>query len=333
MKIEMGESICFSWLKHTKGCQIVQQNWKVPSLDTGFLNEKEVKAIFNEYKNKYKEDLNKLKLFGNNNYLQLIKQGEVDVLGLDIYNDENTNNNRISYHALDVAFHENGLNYGSKEETTARVLKKYIRTAMSLIALFDTQYAYIYFASPKISSPILDKLQPCINNLNDTFNKVCNSYNKERYFKFELICNDDFMNRIMKNIYEQSVKYTDTNELFMRSVQLINASSEHPLSIEGVNLHEKKIGKIVTENMFEVIKKLPKSEIENLCNAEYCKKVFDINFIILKPYKDDIDRLDELGRTRYYVDTVSNENVEYLVCNQWYEKSKDKLLKWINKFM
>jgi hypothetical protein len=29
MKIEMGESLILSWLKHVKRCQIVQTNWKV----------------------------------------------------------------------------------------------------------------------------------------------------------------------------------------------------------------------------------------------------------------------------------------------------------------
>jgi hypothetical protein len=28
MKIEMGESLILSWLKHVKNCQIVQINWK-----------------------------------------------------------------------------------------------------------------------------------------------------------------------------------------------------------------------------------------------------------------------------------------------------------------
>lgn len=28
MKIEIGESLVYSWLKHIKECQIVQTNWK-----------------------------------------------------------------------------------------------------------------------------------------------------------------------------------------------------------------------------------------------------------------------------------------------------------------
>jgi hypothetical protein len=34
MKIEIGESLMYSWLKHIQKCQIVQTNWKVsPSWD------------------------------------------------------------------------------------------------------------------------------------------------------------------------------------------------------------------------------------------------------------------------------------------------------------
>lgn len=31
MKIEVGESLLLSWLKHIKKCQIVQTNWKASS--------------------------------------------------------------------------------------------------------------------------------------------------------------------------------------------------------------------------------------------------------------------------------------------------------------
>ena len=39
MKIEMGESLIYSWLRHEKHCQLTQKNWKasayrtVPSYD------------------------------------------------------------------------------------------------------------------------------------------------------------------------------------------------------------------------------------------------------------------------------------------------------------
>ena len=46
---------------------------------------------------------------------QTIKQAEIDVLGID-------QSNRI--YAFEVAFHENGLQYGGKIETRNRIFKK-----------------------------------------------------------------------------------------------------------------------------------------------------------------------------------------------------------------
>ena len=41
MKIEIGESLIYSWLRHAKGCQIVQTNWK-PSIKSWELQNEEM---------------------------------------------------------------------------------------------------------------------------------------------------------------------------------------------------------------------------------------------------------------------------------------------------
>lgn len=56
-------------------------------------------------------------IYKNNSLSQLLIQAEVDVLGISF--DEEGNH----IYAIDVAFHEAGLNYGSKEETITRVIK------------------------------------------------------------------------------------------------------------------------------------------------------------------------------------------------------------------
>jgi hypothetical protein len=325
MKIEIGESICFSWLKHVKGCQVVQLNWKAPVFDTGISNEATVKQIFNFYKNKYRTEIDLNQLFGNNTYSQLIKQGEVDALGLDISKDS------IYYNAIDVAFHENGLNYGSKKETVARILKKYIRTAMTLISTFDCQNADIYFISPKISQPILNLLEPLVTDLNDSF--IEKQFGN---FRFRLISGDSFEEKIMMNIYSLSSKVSDGNELFLRSVQLINSCRNHNLSYDKMDFDEKKVGKIVREDMFSILssKNVPISEIENLCNSDYCKQTFGTSdgVSVLKRFNDENDRFDEKGIARFYADMIEISDTEYLVNNQWYDKNKDKLIKWMMKY-
>ena len=45
-----------------------------------------------------------------------IEMGECDVLGISFGREEN------KFYAVDVAFHEAGLNYGSKDETVMKVI-------------------------------------------------------------------------------------------------------------------------------------------------------------------------------------------------------------------
>ena len=112
MKIEMGESLVLSWLRHAKNCQSVQMNWKPSTTSWELQNEELVEQLMlradSYYNNKYD-----WKLFKNNrSYSQLIKQGEIDVLGLEVKNGAVEN-----IYGIDIAFHENGLNYGTTEET------------------------------------------------------------------------------------------------------------------------------------------------------------------------------------------------------------------------
>jgi len=100
-------------LKHVEGCRIVQTNWKIS-------NQWKITEYDEEQSVKLKK-INKSPLFNgifkNNSFEQLIKQAEIDVIGI------NTAENSIF--GIDVAFHTAGLNYGSKEEVLLIILKKY----------------------------------------------------------------------------------------------------------------------------------------------------------------------------------------------------------------
>lgn len=117
MKIEIGESLLLSWLRHVKNCQLVQTNWK-PSISSWDLyNEIEIDELMafcdRHYKEKFDVDLFK----SNASFMQLIRQVEVDVMGISL----NSDNSRELY-GIDVAFHEDGLNYGDKSKTVTNVL-------------------------------------------------------------------------------------------------------------------------------------------------------------------------------------------------------------------
>jgi len=56
MKIEIGESLFYSWLRHVKECQVVQLNWK-SSLSWPLQNEDKLKDLMKitdtHYQSKY----------------------------------------------------------------------------------------------------------------------------------------------------------------------------------------------------------------------------------------------------------------------------------------
>ena len=90
MKIEIGESLVRSWLRHVEHCEFAELNWK-PSPTWKAQPDEEVAQLFNRAKEYNPE------AFGQNKLSQFLKQAEVDVLGLS------TSNNRL--HLVDIAFH------------------------------------------------------------------------------------------------------------------------------------------------------------------------------------------------------------------------------------
>ena len=96
-------------------------------------------------------------VYKNNSFSQLLIRPEVDNLGIFI------SCSGTEIYAIDVAFHESGLNYGDRKETVVRGIKKFIRTVLCLIGLFGIKKREIIFASPKIHPKF-----PCLIHLYKT---------------------------------------------------------------------------------------------------------------------------------------------------------------------
>jgi len=203
MKVEVAESLIFSWLKHIKGCKITQLNWK-SSDNWELFNETEVLDYVVKAENRFPNILKKSKP------VQFLSQAEIDVLGIEIKNNENY------YYAIDVAFHENGLCYGSIDVCVDKVTQKMIRSAMILFHHFNTKKGEIIFASPKIS-PKLDKI------MKERFQEISEFMRGLGFgFNFTLLSNNSFNEEIISKILAESSKIKDTSELFIRAFQLHN---------------------------------------------------------------------------------------------------------------
>lgn len=321
MKIEMGESLFYSWLRHVKECQLVQTNWKV-SAQWELHHEEKLQNLLKTVEEHFQEKY-AYKIFKKNSSMsQIIQQGECDVLGIAVSNEEN------KFYAVDVAFHEAGLNYGSKEETVMKVLAKSVRTAICLYGYMNTRTAELIFASPKINPAIMEKLLPCISDLNNMFQ--LQGYE----FSVRVIANNAFNELVLQPILLVSRGIADTSELFIRSYQMYRMFSDDEANNRngaekyvgtGLNLSENavsqreiygelKIGKLVQMVLKPLI--ISKATEQELClmqDAEYSKKTFGIQYPLL------LKTSEPIAERHYYKDIISIHGENYRLCCEWFE--------------
>lgn len=337
MKIEMGESLFYSWLRHVKECQIVQTNWKVSSqwqLSDADTLENLMKVVDKHYSDKCGYTIFKQ----NTSLSQLLQQGECDVLGISIHL------NSTTYYAVDVAFHEAGLNYGNREATVMKVLEKCARTAFCLHGYLSTKEAEIIFASPKINTAVLSDLISCIEDMNTLF------ADNEYRFTFRIIANEEYNDLVLKPILLLSDDVADTSELFLRSYQMYKMFSDmkstmkmtrttaltakaDPVEYDYTDAdvyQELKIGQLAQKVLGGMLCDgcVSDEEIAAMQTAEYSKQQFDLQYPLL------VKANTEYERVRYYTKPLTINGQTYYMCSQWFEKNganndRPYLLKWI----
>ena len=329
VKIEMGESLFYSWLRHVKECQIVQTNWKVSS-QWSVQHVDELEALMSTAADHFSKKYG-YKIFKQNSSLsQIIQQGEYDAVGVAVQGGINR------MYAVDVAFHGAGLNYGTREETVMKVIAKSIRTAMCLYGYMESTDAEIIFASPKINPSILNDLAPCIEDVNAIFKK------QGLNFSMRVIANDDFNDAVLQPILLVSEGIADTSELFVRSYQMFTmfadgkATRSQPnkqrdtVGYQSTDVYkELKVGKLAQVVFRKMLEEGAASDDEVLAmqQAEYSKQVFDLNYPLLAKLGTEYDAV------RYYVKPLTIRGVEYLMCSQWFETAANNdrpyLVRWI----
>ena len=154
-----------------------------------------------------------LEVFKGSGFRQFIRQAEIDVLGLCF---DESGSTAI---AVDSAFHEAGVNYGDRQETVGRILKKLIRTAFALEAYFDLHQADIVFATPKMHTDVQNNLENCWPALQSIL-ADCNTLSAGRA-NLRIVANGDFAEQIMQAVLDRMDQVADTSELFLRAQQLV----------------------------------------------------------------------------------------------------------------
>lgn len=321
MKLEMGESLCYSYLRHVKQCWLVQTNWKPSDHWTTRKSDAELEAMFLDMKRKFDADGNVFKQ--TNNAAQLIKQGEIDVVGIDLQGD---------VHALDVAFHENGLNYTGGAADI--VLKKLLRAYMLLHAYAPFgqtgQKFHIYFVSPKVNPSVQTPLDAIFARLQSEYPQA----------EWRLITNRAFAD-LMRDTLEKSAAVADTSELFVRAAKLLNLADTTSAVNENTRNRTKITANapagfqpIVRALMTTLLEEYPTllddATIRKLMDPAYCKDVLGINIsnhaLLRKVERGALIN----GYARYW--TTKEYAGRFYVCSEWWKDHHRANAESLHKF-
>jgi hypothetical protein len=331
MKIEIGESLIFSWLRHVKGCPIVQANWK-PSPTWPIRRESGLAGDFERMREIAGQRLG-FEIFKRSSFQQFIRQAEVDVLGLRF-------NEATVAVAVDSAFHEAGVNYGDLCETVGRILKKMIRTAFAL----DLHQADIVFATPKMHDAVQEALQGCWPDLQSVL-ADCGSLSANR-LQLRIVTNGDFVEEIIQPVLDRMDQVADTSELFLRAQQLVRFCEVTPrrrqprqrsASTRPPSEDEIKIGQHVRETLVRLAnaRKLTPKVVAALGDRSRCKATFGLNHPFLQKVMPDnplpAQGIDENGYSRYWRDPLDIDGTRFLVCSQWFAWQRPAFDRWVQE--
>jgi hypothetical protein len=334
VKVEAGESLILSWLRHVKGCQIVQLNWK-PSVDRWKIHDATISGVIAEEMRQHFLTHHNLSIFAQGDSFQLIRQGEIDVLGL-----HRTGQGDLNLYGIDSANHTAGLRYSSdRNKNVCCVLKKLVRSAISVHGFFPGIPGEIIFAAPKVdrqSRQMFDSMTPEINEILSRHDLPLTT---------RVICNQEYATDIIEPVLNCMDEIKDTSELFLRSVQLANFANRARPAVRGRAQRDQveedpsrlKIGLHVQETVKRMINKeqIPVDEIERLQRKDYSATTFGLSYPFFgtrDPYASvDAKQNYETNKSRYYVKPYVIGDRSLYLCNYWFDPQRGRFDTWADK--
>lgn len=313
MTHEMGESLMYSWLRHVKGCQIAQTNWKVsPTWDMKY---------FMEAQDLYSRFLEEARTQGlvedecKISFKQSLYQTEIDVIGL---NKTSLNHNGKIY-AAEVAYHSDELHYNKngKNNSTGKVISKLIKNAVAVYAIWGNIEAEILFVTPDSN-----RLNQSIQNDITKLNNLAKTYGLK--FQFRFVADDDFYLRIIHPVYIMSQGVNDSSEMFLRAQKL--------LGISGVLSVKNNLKNPDSFDEFGAVGEIANKALRAvLSNKDINKKIITglqplISSSTLTPL---VNTVPHGLSNRYYKTPIMAKNGDFYLCNNWFVNKKTDLIDYI----
>lgn len=321
---DIGESLIASWLRHVMKCQIVQTNWTV-DMDVKNDITTVLKEAQKDFENGIGGKMKRYNIFHDKSIDYVIKQAECDAVGIKFINKD-----KINYYGVDIAFHSNGLGYGNSEKNVTKIIEKSLRTALcfyNVLQIPSNASVSIIFATPKMSEEEENNANNALRELESIFNKKgyknveFHNYGNKNFF-------DEILNPLLKG--DKLFKYKDYNELFIRSIQLYelstnfvikNTNTKKNISITLPSEDDIKVGEHARKDLIEYLDKNVTKELLSLfLDKEGTKKYFKIGYPLLMEEEPEGNYRD-----RYYRIPFIIRGNPYYLCNNWKDTNKKEI--------
>ncbi len=336
MKIEIGESLGYSYLRHVKQCWLVQTNWKAPEHWEKAQADGVLENEFQNMRHRFDPDGTVFKKTTDSS--QFLKQAEIDVVGVD---------QDGGVHAMEVAFHEAGLNYGGGADK--RVLKKLLRTKLILDAYGPAGTRRdIYFASPKVNPGVSQPLEDVFSRLREEYPSV----------HWHLMTNEKFTSELLEPTLGKAREVADTSELFVRSFKLLELagadsdrrSGDDPetngATRKGYGPTARVTPGTTNQSLQDIVKELMRTLLEdyptllgdgdlpNLMDPDYCERSIGLQLGSFALLRRQEDGTAISGHNRYWSRVYGGQ---YFVTNNWWKdhhsRNAESLLQFVEKLI
>ena len=317
MSVDIGESLMQSWLRHVKGCEIVQTNWKA-SMNLGY-----DKARAEELLKKIRK-IEEFDFFAQGkNTENIIRQTEIDALGCIV--------SKKCYFAGEIAFHEDGLHYKSSDSVPSKML----RTLLCLYGYLNAKAATIVFATPYIRSKAeKENLEKFVIVLNKFLQNDCGL----KKYCVKLFANSEFETNILNPVFYLADEIKDTSEVFVRACKLIKttkAIGELTLDLKKAYVHTEygpiDISEMGTQELIEnfivpILGQKDLNEIKKYFEKDTSSLIFKVSYPFLSYTREQSNE-----HYRYYAESYFLEKSKQNVFITSECTKKDMLVKWINE--
>jgi hypothetical protein len=334
MKIEIGEFLILSWLRHVRGCVVTQMNW-TPSPAWTIARERELIPTFEAVRGSSDGAIDAA-IFDERELRAFVRQAKIDVLGLRTDHAAGA----VEAIAVDSAFHDSELPHGEAKETIGRVVQRMVRAAFALDAYLHLGKASVVFATPWMSGTIRQDVERHLARL-----EACLAEQRglaAPRLRFRVIANADFTDEIVQPVLAHVDAVADASGLLRQAQQLrrprdadpgdgdARAGTERPAKAKAG-----RIGEHVRNTMATLAAsgRLTARIVGDLLDPRYCKAKFNLRYPFLKPFDRDVplpsQGNDRHGRGRYWKRPLRVGNREFLMCNNWFVWQRDAFDGWV----